>query len=201
MMKKGGSTSGVRKLLKKIKKKQVPDKRRPENLPGFGKPRSPKKPGPGGTRPKPDPRRVTPLQPVSKKLKDLLEDLKKAKPMKDGGVMDLARKIKSSGRLNTDDIKRARAMLRKGQKPVLDSKGKPVKNLTQKAGPGKPMTPEQKKQIEKFKNVLKKLGNPPRRKKAPKEMIPLIGKAAKGMQKGLGGRSMKAAAKKLKRIM
>ena len=32
-------------------------------------------------------------------------------------------------------------------------------------------------------------------------MIPLIGKAAKGMQKGLGGRSMKAAAKKLKRIM
>ena len=71
--------------------------------------------------------------------------------MKDGGVMDLARKIKSSGRLNTDDIKRARAMLRKGQKPVLDSKGKPVKNLTQKAGPGKPMTPEQKNKLKNLK--------------------------------------------------
>ena len=114
--------------------------------------------------------------------------------------MDLARKLKSSGRLNVDDLKRARALLRKGQKPVLDSKGKPVKNLTQKAGPGKPMSADQKKQLRRFKDVFK--GRMPKRqKKGPKAMIPLVGSAAKGMRKGFGGKNLRSAAKKLKRIM
>ena len=32
-------------------------------------------------------------------------------------------------------------------------------------------------------------------------MIPLMGTAAKGMRKGFGGKNMKSAAKKMKRIM
>ena len=94
-------------------------------------------------------------------------------------------------------IKRARALLRKGQKPVLDSKGKPVKNLTQKAGPGKPMSDAAKKQLKRFldKQRMK------RPKTGPKTMRPLMREAAKGMRKGVGSKNLRSAAKKLKRIM
>ena len=166
---------GIPKVMSQKTAQKDPPKRRP--IPGKPKDRMP----PELLRPKNPPRKFI--------------------PMKDGGVMDLARKIKSTGRLNSDDIKRARALLRKGQKPVLDSKGKPVKNLTQKAGPGKPMSAAQKKQLERFKNVLKGMPKMPKRKLRPKDMTPLMGTAGRGMRKGFGSRSMKAAAKKLKRIM
>jgi hypothetical protein len=119
-------------------------------------------------------------------------------------IMDLARKLKPTGRLSTTDLARARAafkMARKGQKPVLDSKGKPVKNLTQKAGPGKPMSADQKKQLKRFKDVLKGMPKNPKRRKLQKDMKPLMGTAAKGMRKGFGGKNLKSAAKKLKRVM
>ena len=122
-------------------------------------------------------------------MRQKTESMQLTKPItkkKKGGAMS---KIK--------ELPAALKMLRKGQKPVLDSKGKPVKNLTQKAGPGKPMTPEMKK---KFKDALSKI-KMPKRQKRPKDMTPLMGAAARGMSKGLGGKSMKAAAKKLKRSM
>lgn len=207
------------KTAQKDLKPKRPKQRQPQDLPGKFKDRMPET----FLRPKNPPRKFMPLKdggPLAKKIKtsgrmnkddlaraaagvgSMLKNIKK----NPGSVgmnkmaMDLARKIKSSGRLNTDDIKRARALLRKGQKPVLDSKGKPVKNLTQKAGPGKPMSPEQKKQLRRLlDNVNMRM--PKRKKAAPGRMIPLIGAAGKGMRKGLGGKSMKAAAKKLKRIM
>jgi hypothetical protein len=37
--------------------------------------------------------------------------------------------------------------------------------------------------------------------KGPKGMIPLMGTAAKGMRKAFGGKNMRSAAKKMKRIM
>jgi hypothetical protein len=118
-------------------------------------------------------------------------------------IMDLAKKLKPTGRLNTDDIRRVREMLRKGKKPVLDSKGKPVKNLFQKADPVKKMTPEQKKQIERFKNVLKKIGSPPRRQIKKEGAIPLIG-AARGAMKGMrkpAGKMMKTAARRMRKTI
>ena len=115
-------------------------------------------------------------------------------------AMDLARKIKSSGRLSTEDIKRARDMLRKGLKPVLDSKGKPVKNLFQKAGPGKPMSEAQKKQLKRFQEAFKPQ-MPKTKSKGPKGVIPLMGTAGRGARKGFGSKNLKSAAKKLKRIM
>ena len=78
---------------------------------------------------------------------------KRVKAMKDGGELkkmfagkmgagmttarlkrafDMAKKMKPTGRINADDIKRVAKMLASGKKPVLDSKGKPVKNLFQK---------------------------------------------------------------------
>ena len=129
-----------------------------------------------------------------------IDDKDKARTNK--SIMDLARKLKPTGRLSTTDLARARAafkMARKGQKPVLDSKGKPVKNLTQKAGPGKPMSADQKKQLRRFKDVLKGMPKRPKRKRTIG--MPLMGTAAKGMRKGFGGKNLKSAAKKLKRIM
>ena len=129
-------------------------------------------------------------------------DMDKARANK--AIMNFVKKIKPTGRPSDLDVQRAInafKMARKGQKPVLDSKGKPVKNLTQKAGPGKPMSAAQKKQLERFKNVLKGMPKNPKRKIRPKDMTPLMGTAGRGMRKGFGSRSMKAAAKKLKRIM
>ena len=122
-------------------------------------------------------------------------------PMKDGGVMDLARKLKPTGRLNTDDIRRVREMLRKGKKPVLDSKGKPVKNLTQKAGPGKPMTPEQKKQMRDFLKRMPK--SAPKRQIKKEGAMPLKG-AARGAMRGMrkpAGKMMRAAARRMKKTI
>lgn len=184
------------KTAQKDPPKKQTDKRRPQDLPGFGKPRPPRRPGPGGPRPAPMPRRVTPLRPVSDNLKKLLDDLKKAKPMKDGGAMALVRKLKSSGKISTTDIERARAALQKafkGQKPVLDSKGKPVKNLTQKADKVK-LTPEQLKKIKGLQDKF--LGKMPKRRKP--SMKSLMGVAGKGMMKGAAGKSMK---RKLKRLI
>ena len=117
--------------------------------------------------------------------------------------MEIAKLLKPTGRLNTDDIRRVREMLRKGKKPVLDSKGKPVKNLFQKADPVKKMTPEQKKQIERFKNVLKKIGSPPRRKIKKEGAMPLKG-AARGAMRGMrkpAGKMMRAAARRMKKTI
>ena len=50
----------------------------------------------------------------------------------DERAFDMAKKMKPTGRINADDIKRVAKMLASGKKPVLDSKGKPVKNLFQK---------------------------------------------------------------------
>ena len=174
-------------------------------------------------RPKMPPRKFIPMAPeVKRKLKDKgvmafapggtvakmiktsgrIDDKDKARANK--SIMDLARKLKPTGRLSTTDLARARAafkMARKGQKPVLDSKGKPVKNLTQKAGPGKPMSAAQKKQLERFKNVLKGMPKNPKRRKLQKDMKPLMGTAVKGMRKGLARKNMRSAAKKMKRIM
>ena len=129
-------------------------------------------------------------------------DMDKARANK--AIMNFVKKIKPTGRPSDLDVQRAInafKMARKGQKPVLDSKGKPVKNLTQKAGPGKPMSDEKKRQLRRFKDVLKGMPKNPKRKIRPKDMTPLMGTAGRGMRKGFGSRSMKAAAKKLKRIM
>ena len=117
----------------------------PRPKPGAPKPMPmpmPKRPK-GGTKPipMPSPRRMTP------------EDMKRFRLMKDGGELkkmfagkmgagmttaglkrafDMAKKMKPTGRINADDMRRLAMMLAKGKKPVLDSKGKPVKNLFQK---------------------------------------------------------------------
>ena len=48
-------------------------------------------------------------------------------------LFEMAKLRKPTGRINVDDIKRVAKMLGSGKKPVLDSKGKPVKNLFQKS--------------------------------------------------------------------
>ena len=204
---------GIPKVMsqKTAQKDPPPSKRRP--IPG--KPPKDRMP-PELLRPKMPPRKFIPMAPeVKRKLKDKgvmafapggtvakmiktsgrIDDKDKARANK--SIMDLARKLKPTGRLSTTDLARARAafkMARKGQKPVLDSKGKPVKNLTQKAGPGKPMSADQKKQLRKFKNVFK--GKMPKRQKPG--MKSLMGVAGKGMMKGAAGKSMK---RKLKRLI
>ena len=126
-------------------------------------------------------------------------DLERVKKM-------MAKKMKPTGRINAADLMRVKKMMGKktggamtqeqlknlfdrvpkrglkspsGQKPVLDSKGNPVKNLTQKAGPGKPMSAAQKKQLERFKNLLKEGKMPKRKKKGPQAMIPPIARFRK----------------------
>ena len=154
-------------------------------------------------RAKAEPRKMTNGGDLAKMFKTSgrIDDQDKVRANK--AIMDMARKLKPTGRLNTDDIRRVREMLSKGKKPVLDSKGKLVKNLFQKAGPGKPMTPEQKKQIERFKDVLKKIGSPPRRK-IKKEAKPLMGPAGRGTMKGMrkpAGKMMRAAARRMKKTI
>ena len=99
-------------------------------------------------------------------------------------IMNLARKLKPTGRLSTTDLARARRMLAgafgkgtgKGQKPVFKTGTKEkIKGLTQKS---KPMTPAQKKKLQ-----------------------GMMGMAGKGMRKAFGGKNMRSAAKKMKRIM
>jgi hypothetical protein len=125
-------------------------------------------------------------------------------------IMDLAKKLKPTGRLSTTDLARARAALQKafkedrdklkmrlkGQKPVLKTGTKEkVKGLTQKADKVK-LTPAQLKKIKGLQDKF--LGKMTKRSKG---MIPLMGTAAKGMRKGFGGKNMRSAVKKMKRIM
>ena len=181
------------KTAQKDLKPKRPKQRQPQDMPGIRPPKD--RPGPFFS-PKKPPRRFMPMS------------------MNNGGtpamnkkIMDLARKLKPTGRLNADDMKRAKALLtgpqnrlkllRKGLKPVLDSKGKPVKNLTQKAGPGKPMSPETRKQLRRlFDDVGMRM--PKRQKKGMKS---LMGTAGSGMRKGFGGKNLKTAAKKMRKIM
>tara|TARA_R100000231_G_scaffold131873_1_gene104083 strand:+ start:54 stop:425 length:372 start_codon:yes stop_codon:yes gene_type:complete len=120
-------------------------------------------------------------------------------------VMEIAKQLKPTGRLNTDDIRRVREMLRKGQKPVLDSKGKPVKNLTQKADPVKPMTANQKERFEKgakqFRDRMKKFKEPKRRR-IRKEAKDLMGAAGRRTMKGMrktAGAMLRGPARKMKK--
>ena len=151
-------------------------KRRPQDLPGIRPPER----MPPILRPQNPPKKFTPAF------------------MKRGGsanksLMDLARKIKPTGRLSTTDLERAKAailkamkedreklkMRLKGQKPVfITGTKKKVKGLTQKAGQGKPLTAAQKKKLQ-----------------------GMMGMAGKGMRKAFGGKNMRSAAKKLRRIM
>ena len=119
--------------------------------------------------------------------------------------MEIAKQLKPTGRLNTDDIRRVREMLRKGQKPVLDSKGKPVKNLTQKADPVKPMTANQKERLKRgtqqFRDRMKKFKEPKRRR-IRKEAKDLMGAAARGTMKGMrktAGAMLSRPARKMKK--
>ena len=83
--------------------------------------------------------------------------------------MEIAKQLKPTGRLNTDDIRRVREMLRKGQKPVLDSKGKPVKNLFQKS--------------------------------KKRDLKSIVKTGPKAMRKAFGGKNLKAAARKMRKMM
>ena len=119
--------------------------------------------------------------------------------------MEIAKQLKPTGRLNTDDIRRVREMLRKGQKPVLDSKGKPVKNLTQKADPVKPMTANQKERLKRatqqFKDRMKKFKDPKRRR-IRKEAKDLMGAAGRRTMKGMrktAGAMLRGPARKMKK--
>ena len=149
------------------------------------------RPKPGAPKPMPMPRPRRPEggpKPIPRPSPRLTpEDIKKFRLMKDGGelkkmfagkmgagmttarlkrALDMAKKMKSTGRINADDIKRVAKMLASGKKPVLDSKGKPVKNLFQKS-------------------------------KA--RDVPL--KSPKGMRKAFGGKALKRAAKKMKKMI
>ena len=212
---------GIPKVLsQKTAQKDPKPKRRP--IPGM--PTKPPKDRPGPfLRPQNPPRKFIPMK-AGGDIKSLasaatsIESMIKAIKKNPGSVgmnkkvMELARKIKPSGRMNTDDIKRARAALQKsmkedreklkmrlkGQKPVLDSKGKPVKNLTQKADKVK-LTPAQLKKIKGLQDKF--LGKMKRPRTGLKPMRPLMREAAKGMRKGFGSKNLKSAAKKMKKIM
>tara|TARA_R100000734_G_C3205796_1_gene22896 strand:+ start:152 stop:505 length:354 start_codon:yes stop_codon:yes gene_type:complete len=115
---------------------------------------------------------------------------KRVKAMKDGGELkkmfagkmgagmtgarlkrafDMAKKMKPSGRINMEDMKRVAKMLGSGKKPVLDSKGKPVKNLFQKS--------------------------------KKRDLKSLVRTGPKGMRKAFGGKNLKAAARKMRKMM
>ena len=158
-----------------IKPIPMPTPKRPDGGPRPVPMPMPKRPK-GGPKPIPMPSpRMTP------------DDRKRFRLMKDGGelkkmfgpaagagmsraklkrLFEMAKKQKPTGRINMDDIKRVAKMLGSGKKPVLDSKGKPVKNLFQKS---------KKRDL---KSIVK-TGPKGMRKPMPK----LLGKAARKMRK------------------
>ena len=167
-------------------KKDIPGKRvdRPDFKP-KPMPMPMPRPKPGTPKPMPMPRPKLPdrpkfgpipmPRPSPEQFKRFMDDMPRAKAMKDGGAMTkaelmkafaMAKKMKPTGRINADDMRRVAMMLAKGKKPVLDSKGKPVKNLFQKS-------------------------------KA--RDVPL--KSPKGMRKAFGGKALKRAAKKMKKMI
>ena len=81
----------------------------------------------------------------------------------------MAKLRKPTGRINVDDIKRVAKMLGSGKKPVLDSKGKPVKNLFQKS--------------------------------KKRDLKSIVKTGPKGMRKAFGGKNLKAAARKMRKMM
>jgi hypothetical protein len=209
---------GIPKVISQKTAQKDPPKRRP--MPGKPKDRMPLPPE--LLRPKNPPRKFNPMGGPKAMSPELRKKMKQAGVImrapggdvkgSNKGIMDLARKLKPKGRISTTDVERARAALQKsmkedreklkmrlkGQKPVLDSKGKPVKNLTQKADKVK-LTPAQLKKIKGLQDKF--LGKMKRPRTGLKPMRPLMREAAKGMRKGFGSKSMKSAAKKMKRIM
>ena len=194
-------TPSQKTAQKDPQKKQIPGKRvdrpdfkpipmpMPRPKPGAPKPMPmprPKRPE-GGPKPIPMPSpRMTP-----ERFKRLMDDMpKRVKAMKDGGELkkmfagkmgagmtgarlkrafDMAKKMKPSGRINMEDMKRVAKMLGSGKKPVLDSKGKPVKNLFQKS--------------------------------KKRDLKSLVRTGPKGMRKAFGGKNLKAAARKMRKMM
>ena len=161
-----------------IKPMPMPRPKRPEGGPKPIPMPIPKRPK-GGPKPIPMPSpRMTP------------EDIKRFRLMKDGGELkkmfagkmgagmtraklkrafDMAKKMKPSGRINADDMRRVAKMLGSGKKPVLDSKGKPVKNLFQKS--------------------------------KKRDLKSLVKTGPKAMRKPFGGKNLKAAARKMRKMM
>ena len=84
-------------------------------------------------------------------------------------LFEMAKKQKPTGRINMDDIKRVAKMLGSGKKPVLDSKGKPVKNLFQKS--------------------------------KKRDLKSIVKTGPKAMRKPFGGKNLKAAARKMRKMM
>ena len=192
-------------------KKQKVTQRQPGPLPGREPDRPPMKPmpmpmprpKPGAPKPMPMPRPKRPDRPKFgpmpmpmprprqlEEFKRFMDEMpKRAKAMKDGGELkkmfgpvgagmtraklkrafDMAKKIKPTGRINVDDMKRVAKMLASGKKPVLDSKGKPVKNLFQKS--------------------------------KKRDLKSIVKTGPKGMRKAFGGKNLKAAARKMRKMM
>ena len=137
-----------------IKPIPMPTPKRPDGGPRPVPMPMPKRPK-GGPKPIPMPRPNpgTP-RPSPEQFKRFMDEKGRLKAMKDGGELkkmfagkmgagmttarlkrafDMAKKMKPTGRINAADIRRVAMMLAQGKKPVLDSKGKPVKNLFQKS--------------------------------------------------------------------
>ena len=159
------------------------------------------RPKPGAPKPMPMPRPKRPdrpkfgpipmPRPSPEQFKRFMDDMpKRVKAMKDGGelkkmfgiaagagmsraklkrLFEMAKLRKPTGRINVDDIKRVAKMLGSGKKPVLDSKGKPVKNLFQKS--------------------------------KKRDLKSIVKTGPKGMRKAFGGKNLKAAARKMRKMM
>ena len=183
-------------------KKDIPGKRvdRPDFKP-KPMPMPMPRPNPGTPRPMPMPRPKRPdrpkfgpipmPRPSPEQFKRFMDDMpKRVKAMKDGGelkkmfgtaagagmskaklkrLFEMAKLRKPTGRINVDDIKRVAKMLGSGKKPVLDSKGKPVKNLFQKS--------------------------------KKRDLKSIVKTGPKGMRKPFGGKNLKAAARKMRKMM
>jgi len=185
-------------------KKQIPGKRvdRPDFKP-KPMPMPMPRPKPGAPKPMPMPRPKRPeggpkpipmpsprFTPDDRKRFRLLSLETQLKQMKDGGelkkmfgpaagagmtraklkkLFEMAKKQKPTGRVNMDDIKRVAKMLGSGKKPVLDSKGKPVKNLFQKS--------------------------------KKRDLKSIVKTGPKGMRKALVNKNLKAAARKMRKMM
>jgi hypothetical protein len=190
---------GIPKVMsqKTAQKDPPPSKRRP--IPGKPKDRMP----PELLRPKNPPKKFMPMggpKPMTPEMRKRLKEMgvimrapggDVAKKIKTSAranksLMNLARKLKPTGRLSTTDLARAKRMLAgafgkgKGSKPVFKTGTKEkVKGLTQKKTKvAQPLTPAQKKKLQ-----------------------GMMGMAGKGMRKAFGGKNMRSAAKKMKRIM
>ena len=149
------------------------------------------RPNPGTPRPIPMPMpRPRQLDEFKRIMDEMPKNPKRLTLMKDGGelkkmfgaaagagmskaklkrLFEMAKLRKPTGRINVDDIKRVAKMLGSGKKPVLDSKGKPVKNLFQKS--------------------------------KKRDLKSIVKTGPKGMRKPFGGKNLKAAARKMRKMM